>query len=472
VIRHRTLQSRVRVEPGHDRSRRFGLQARAIVAFAIGAALVSATLALVTFTLFRRNLLSQRTASVFHQTFVDARLVRVELRVPTAHVADALSLLRSTDGARSLIYRHGLWYSTAAASTGGAALPAALTRTVLDGHPSEETVLLGGSPTMIVGVPIPSIHVAYFEEHPLAEVQGTLNVLGSVLFGAAIATAIGGALGGWWVSRRLTRPLLNVVDVATDVAGGSLTRRLPDDPDLRPLITSFNAMVDALQRRAERDAHFASDVSHELRSPLTTIGASVELLSSSRDVLPHRGKQALDSLQFEVARFSILVSDLIDIAKMDATDADLHFADLPIDELVRVTSAAHHPSVPVQVTARAKHSRVHGDRRRLKRVFENLLENADTHAGGAVLVSVERDDGWVRVHVDDAGPGVPTAEREQVFERFYRGATSGRRRSSGGAGLGLALVAEHVRAHRGTVHIEERPTGGTRVTVCLPAKPT
>lgn len=437
------------------------------MAFGVGAALVSATLAIATFFFVRKDLLSQRIHNIEHQAFVDARLVETELGAPSANVGDALSTVATTNGAHAFIYRRGLWFSSSA-SVAGTAVPNQIVQVVRHGQVAEQRVSLNGVATVVVGLPLPSLGVAYFEEHPLTELEGTLGVLATVLTTVAIATTVGGVLVGWWASRRLVRPLVDIAQVATEIAGGTLDRRLPDDPDLHPLVTAFNEMVAALQARIERDARFASDVTHELRSPLTTIGASVELIESYRASLPGGGTTALDTLRFEVDRFSSMVEDLLEIARLDAGAATLHFGELPIDELVRQAVGRHHPEIPVVVSPPDAQIVARGDKRRLERVVENLLENADTHAGGAVLVTVEARGGVVRVSVEDAGPGIPPSERTRVFERFFRGQASGRRGAMGGTGLGLALVDEHVRAHHGTVSIGDRPGGGARVTFELP----
>ncbi|HVC13657.1 MAG TPA: HAMP domain-containing sensor histidine kinase [Acidimicrobiales bacterium] len=454
-----------------SRRRRFGLQARVILTFSIGAALVSAVLAISTFYFVRRQLVSQRTKSILHQTFVNARLVKLELGAPSAKIAGALSAVAPENGVHAFIYRQGLWYSSSA-TVSGTAIPKDLSRTVVRGDVADQRVMLDGVLTLVVGVPIPSINVAYFEEHPLTDLASTLQVLGTVLTTVAIATTVGGALAGWLLSRRLVRPLTEVVDAATEIAGGTLDRRVPADPDLQPLVTSFNGMVTALQDRIERDARFASDVTHELRSPLTTIGASVELLDSYKSQLPAGGVKAVDTLHVEVDRFSTMVQELLEIASIDAGAAVLHFTDVPLGGLVEVTVDGYDPGIPVTMTPEARESLVRGDKRRLQQVILNLLDNAETHAGGAVGVDVrldERPDGtWATISVDDAGPGIPLADRDRVFDRFYRGAASGKRGDTAGSGLGLALVAEHVKAHAGTVRIEQSPAGGTRISVQLP----
>jgi signal transduction histidine kinase len=116
----------------------------------------------------------------------------------------------------------------------------------------------------------------------------------------------------------------------------------------------------------------------------------------------------------------------------------------------------------------AAHPWITGDRRRLERVVANLLDNAMRHGKGVVRLGVLGRDGQARLEVDDAGPGVPETAREHVFERFARGSPSDRSASDSGAGLGLALVAQHVRDHDGRVWVEDRPGGGARFVVEIP----
>ncbi len=267
-------------------------------------------------------------------------------------------------------------------------------------------------------------------------------------------------------------PKVNTItEVASAIAGGALDQRLPEgaDPDLAVLSNSFNEMVAALEQRIKSDARFASDVSHELRSPLTTIQATVEVLERSVGPLSPDGRRALGLLQTEVQRFSAMVQDLLEMARFDAGAGALDLEELALDDLVARTVAAYPDGpVPVFVSPEGTGTWVMGDRRRLQRALVNLLDNAKAYAGGAVGVYVERGGSYAEVTVDDAGPGVQPGERGAIFERFYRGAASGRRAESLGTGLGLALVDEHVKAHGGWVDVAERPGGGARFVIRLP----
>jgi len=287
---------------------------------------------------------------------------------------------------------------------------------------------------------------------------------------------------GRFASRRLLQPLADVTQAAGAIAGGDLDTRLDAeaaDPDLQGLTNSFNTMVDEIQERIEREARFNSDVSHELRSPLTTLAASVEVLEADRDRLPQRSQRALQLLSDDLRRFQRMVGDLLEMSRADAGSVDVFLEEVNVAELVRravEAGFAHmdrhdNPSPPaVRVVPEVTSWRVGVDKRRFERVMVNLLENADHYGGGATTVGVRPGAGpLVEVTVDDAGPGIELAERGRIFERFYRGSASGRRGAGRGTGLGLALVAEHMRVMGGSVRVDTSPEGGARFVLALPA---
>jgi two-component system, OmpR family, sensor histidine kinase MtrB len=464
----------------HRPRRRFGLRPRVTLAFAAGAAVLSAALSLTTYALVHHYLLDQRESTAVHETYVHARVLKRDLAYAGANLGEALSSL-DAEGTVTLAYRQGEWYSASVSlgefsgTSRPASLPASLVRLVGDGVPARQRVMEQGVPAVVVGVPLPAVHADYYEMQSLGDLDRTLSLLAVVLFGCSVATAVGGFLVGRWASGRLVQPLHNIADVAAAISGGALDQRLPPshDPDLSRLAASFNEMVGALEERIKRDARFASDVSHELRSPLTTVQATVELLEATEAGLPPDGRRALDLLSAEIRRFSDMVQDLLEISRFDAGAASLDLEELALDDLVVNTVAAHSgEAVPVTVTPAASGTWLVGDRRRLQRVLVNLLDNAKAHGGGAVGVRVDRRGGQAEVAVEDLGPGVQLSERSAIFERFYRGAAAGRRAGSSGTGLGLALVAEHVKAHHGRVDVTDNPGGGARFTVRLPIIPT
>ena len=324
-----------------------------------------------------------------------------------------------------------------------------------------------GTAEIGVGIPIPSVHAFYFEVFDLSDLDHTLRVLGLTLFVAGVVTTLLGIGLGRFASVRSLRPLADVSRAAGAIAGGELDTRLDADaadPDLEGFTNSFNAMVDQLQERIEREARFNSDVSHELRSPLTTLAAALEVLEADRDKLPPRSQRALQLLSDDLRRFQRMVGDLLEMSRADAGSVDVFLEEVSVSELVQRSveagfghMVAHGPGGPpeVHIDPAVRSWRVGVDKRRFERVMVNLMENADHYGGGATAIAVGPDeDMQVEVIVDDDGPGIDPLERLKIFERFYRGSASGRRGTGTGTGLGLALVAEHMHVMHGNVRVE------------------
>jgi signal transduction histidine kinase len=328
-----------------------------------------------------------------------------------------------------------------------------------------------GDPFIGVAVRLEAFDAAYYEAFPLKSTENTLRVLTTALvFGSVLAAALA-TFFGWSTSRRLLRPLSRVADAASNIATGGFDTRMAEenDPDLNRLAHSFNDMADAVQERIEREQRFASDVSHELRSPITALSAAVEVLDARRADLPDRSQQALDVVVSQVRRFDSMVIDLLELSRIDAgaTDINLEEVDL-VDLCDRVSQRYGYGDLPIEVHKRAKR-RAFVDRVRFERILGNMLENATTHGGGPIRIAIEPSPAKrsVLLAVEDAGPGVAASERTRIFERFARGSAA---RHRVGTGLGLALVAEHAAALGGEAWVEDRPGGGARFVVRLPAE--
>jgi signal transduction histidine kinase len=464
------------------RGRRLGLRTRVTVTFGVGALLLSLLLAVLTYSLAASYLDRQREASTLRQAQVNARLTQAGLRAGGRDPRSVLVALETPADTESVLYHGGRWWSTSS-GIGPDQVPAAVREPVLAGEQAQERFELYGVPRLAVGVPLADGEGVFFEVFSLRELQQTLQTLLLSLAAAGAVTTALGAVTGRWASGRTLRPLTEVAGAAAAIARGRLDTRLDADRDasLAPLTASFNRMVDALARRIERDARFASDVSHELRSPLTAIVSATDVLQARRDELPERSRLALDLLVDEVHRFRRLVDDLLEISRADAGVGDLDLQELRLDELAyHAARAVTGRDVPVDVSvdvsvegaedANAAELAVTADKRRLERVVTNLVANAEAHGGGLVRIAVARCGGLVRLAVEDAGPGVPPDLRERVFDRFARGAAkAGDRGADGGTGLGLALASEHVRLHGGKLWVEDRPGGGARFVVELHA---
>jgi signal transduction histidine kinase len=193
---------------------------------------------------------------------------------------------------------------------------------------------------------------------------------------------------------------------------------------------------------------------------------AMAVLHRRRDELPPGPRHAVELLDTDLRRFRRMVDDLLEISRHDDQDRSTYEM-VDLAELVLAVTAHRGPHEHDLLDVDARPWIV-GDRRRLERVVVNLLDNATNHGKGLVRVGVLLRDGRARLEVDDAGPGVPETDREQIFERFSRGSPADRDTTDSGVGLGLALVAQHVRDHDGCAWVERRPGGGARFIVELP----
>lgn len=448
--------------------RQLGLRARVTAVFALGALALSLALAFATYEITRSSLLDERERTAVRTAYADAAFIRTGLGGVDPDVRGALENLATGDVRRPLVQRDGRFFARTAADSSSLteSIPSSLQRMVNSGTPAVQRVPLGDSSALVVGVPLASVDSAYYEITPLAELERTLAVLSQALGAVALVTTLAGALVGWWVSRRVLRPLASVAAAAGSIASGDFTARVArdTDPDLDKLAVSFNRMVDEVSARSEADRRFAADVSHELRSPLQTLSAATSVLDRRRDSLDGRTAAAVDLLTAEVARFESLVTDLLELAKSDRP-AERRPTDVVALTRALLTSRRLPGSV---LDVRGGAAVLDVDPRRYEQVLANLVDNAAKHGGGAVRVGLEVADDSLTLEVDDEGAGVPVDERELVFGRFARGRASSMRGASDGTGLGLALVAQHVLAHRGTVEVLDRPGGGARFRVVLP----
>ncbi len=463
--------------PDADRHRGPGLRTlrgRASVALAAVTLALSTVLAVAVWLGVSQYLLGQRERLTLAQATANAAQVERALGTEGLTVPQVLSQLPRETGSTSL-FADGEEWATTSLLIGRDDLPAALHDTVVDGVPARQRIDVHGRTMMAVGFPLAGLGQAYFEVFPLEELDKTYRVLATVLTLAVAGTVPLSLLVGWWVTRPTLRPLDRISAAAAAIAEGNLEARIDPrgDPLLVPIATSFNRTAEALEARVRSDARFAADVSHELRSPLTTMLGALDLVEGTAGSLPGDAREGLELLRSEVYRFERLVADLLEISRADAGSSDLVTEDVRPAALVQEVMARRAPAgrsgERLVIGAAAAGVVVRADKRRLERVLGNLLDNADKHGGGVSTVSVVLGEGTVRVLVDDDGPGVPQGERTLIFERFARGSASNRT-STDGVGLGLALVTRHVLAMGGGVTVTDAPGGGARFVVELPVE--
>ncbi|MGB8860878.1 MAG: HAMP domain-containing sensor histidine kinase [Ilumatobacteraceae bacterium] len=443
------------------RRRTLRLRTRVTLFFSLTALVASLGLAVVTFVVSRSFLIDQRQQTAQTQAYANGKTVRDQLL--TGQRFEILSL-RTENGGFPLLIRNDRTFAPDARYPIDA-FPVELRTAVAQGGNGQQRFEYKGKPYVAVGFNMPAADAQYFEAFPMESTERNLRAIATALLVGSGVTILFAGFLGWWTSRRLLRPLSRVATAAGEIASGGLDARMPpeNDPDLDRLASSFNDMADAVQSRLEREARFASDVSHELRSPITALTAAVEVLDGRRADLPDRTQQALDVVVSQVRRFDSMVMDLLELSRIDAGSTELHREEVDPRELIpRIAQRYGFAHVTIDIEPKVPNL-VRLDKLRFERILANLLENANSHGGGPTRVFVEmRGRSSLALGVDDSGPGVARGERSRIFERFARGSAA---RHRVGTGLGLALVAEHAQAHGGEAWVEDRPGGGARFMV-------
>lgn len=293
-----------------------------------------------------------------------------------------------------------------------------------------------------------------------------------------------GWLIGQWAARRITSPLEKLAGTAASFAAGNHHVRadVRGPREVRMIADAFNSMADEVSSAIEqltseerRKTQFVSDVSHELRTPLTAIRGAAETLLDG-DVAADDQERFLSTIAIEAERLTRLANDLLTLQRIEGATGELPLSRFDLRQAVERAAAMLEPLFEhrgASLTISGTAPLVLGDADRLQQVVANLVDNASRIVGdgGHVIVTLATGEGGeALLMVSDDGPGIPEADLPNLFDRFYR-ADSSRTRTSGGAGLGLAIVRAIVTAHAGTITAQNLTTGGSRFTVTLPAAP-
>jgi len=275
----------------------------------------------------------------------------------------------------------------------------------------------------------------------------------------------------WWLVALAFRPLQRVAGSVRTRDAESLSplplNGLPDE--VTPLVEALNALLQRLATAFGAQRAFVADAAHELRSPLTALRLQIGRLRRSPDEAAREA--ALDALSAGVERAVRLVEQLLTLARSEPGAPAAGRETIALAELVRQAVA---DTVPYAVSRGTEFEldgedgvQVRGDRAALAALVRNLVDNAVRYAptGSRVQVRVGLDDGVPTLWVDDAGPGIPAAERERVCDRFYRREVGSDGEAEQGSGLGLAIVRSVAERHGATLTLADSPLGGLRVVV-------
>ncbi len=296
---------------------------------------------------------------------------------------------------------------------------------------------------------------------------------------AALILAAGGMvlaviLFSFPLAKRLVRPIKAMTTATDDLASGTYSVRVPagSSDELGQLARNFNTMAMTLEKNEQARRQWVADVSHELRTPVAVLRGELEaLLDGIRTITP----ETIQSLHAEAMRLNRLVDDLYQLSLSDIGALTYRKENLDLVEALRDSLESYRPELGrkgIRMTGNLPQEReimVFGDRERLNQLFANLLENSlrYTDAEGGLTVSLERNEVQATIEFQDSAPGVPEEELDRLFERLYR-VDGSRSRTSGGAGLGLAICKNIVEAHEGTISAHSSSLGGVLIRITFP----
>jgi signal transduction histidine kinase len=307
---------------------------------------------------------------------------------------------------------------------------------------------------------------------PLAPVVRAQHGVARTFLLAGLFALVAAAVAGYLVASRVSSPLRRMARTAADVNAGDISHRMGPttaSDEIRVLAQSFDNMLDRLDDAFARQRAFVSDASHELRTPLTVVRGQLEVLARQPDVSREDVARVTRLVSAETERMERLVDDLLLLAK---TEEGSPLAVRPIElrdyvhdvfNALSLTADRDFELGPVSDVT------IDADPDRLAQVIHNLAQNAvaHTHQGGLVRLSAAANGRYVRFAVEDNGPGIPSDQRDRIFDRFHRTDFS-RARATGGSGLGLAIARALVEAHGGRIRARESPEGGARLEFDLP----
>lgn len=315
-----------------------------------------------------------------------------------------------------------------------------------------------------------------FSDEALGTAQGALFFAALVALGAAL-------LAGLWVSRGLTAPISALAGATAQMSRGNFAVRAPmrnkrTRDEIDQLSSQFNAMAEKLDASFkalsdERDAlrRFVADASHELRTPITSLKLSNELLQGPAGNDPAARAEFLSQNEAQLNRLEWITHNLLDLSRLDAGIANLNIAPHDAGDLIECVGVpfktkAEQSGVVLMLHRTLPAVMVQCDRARMEIALSNLIDNAlkFTPAGGRVDVRVQSDADHTRFTVQDSGIGISDEDKARVFERFYRG----NNHSADGTGLGLAIVKSIAQAHGGSAFVESVPGQGSTFGIALP----
>lgn len=318
---------------------------------------------------------------------------------------------------------------------------------------------------------------------PYVEITALDNQVQTIVWGIGLLTVAVMAVVSARVSRRISRPILEIAAAARGIRDGDLSLRVPvtSHDEIGTLAAAINGMAEKLSnditqlRKLERvRSEFLGNVSHELRTPIFSLQGFLETLLDGAVDDPAVNKDFLEKAYRHATRLNALLSDLIEISRIESGEMKMSFRFVPLLPLLKegieeLEPAAKRKDIRILLEPGVENDvKVYADEERLKQVVINLLDNAVkyTDPGGSVVCRTRKEDGSCAVEVEDTGCGIPQEHISRIFERFYR-VDRDRSREVGGTGLGLAIVKHIVEAHGGSIRVRSEAGKGSTFTFVL-----
>ncbi|MFL2987810.1 MAG: ATP-binding protein [Candidatus Poriferisodalaceae bacterium] len=330
--------------------------------------------------------------------------------------------------------------------------------------PRITTAEIAGYRMRVLTLPLPVPSRAVMVARPMEEVDAQLAALWRSSIQIFVIGVAGAALIGFAVAGRVVRPVRRLTEAATRVAETQDVDQPIDirrDDEFGQLASSFNEMLSALSLSREQQHRLVTDASHELRTPITSLRTNLEYMQRSSSIDDDERQQVLDDVLFELDQLTGLVTELVDLA------TDQHQVDeaerIELDELVDAVVQRHSRRTSSQIEYSANSCQIVAAPALVERAVSNMIDNAVKWNPPDLPIRVRVENGSVRV--SDNGPGIPVAEQEQVFERFYRTEEA---RSLPGSGLGLSIVRHVAESFGGQAQIVDRDGPGTTIELSFP----
>jgi signal transduction histidine kinase len=331
------------------------------------------------------------------------------------------------------------------------------------------------TPMLTVGMPIKMgrlIMGAVFMHSPLYEINMALEsayrfIWLSLLISASVATIL-----IYWISQRISQPLIEMSDIAKSMSKGDFSQKatVSSKDEVGQLATSFNKMAEALENLEDMRRGFVSSVSHELKSPLTSIRGFVQGILDGT-IPPEEQAQYLTIVLEETDRLNKIIKELLELSRMESSQFQLTMSNFDVNELIRRVllkqeKRIEQKELDVQIDFEQDRCMVEADRDRIEEVLINLIDNAIkfTPEKGHLIVSTRIEGNKVYISVSDSGIGISEEDMPHIWERFY---TADKSRASGSTGLGLSIVKRIIEQHRQSIWVKSVPGQGTTFTFTL-----